>query len=101
MVPFRSLDAATSTGAGIAVDLGEVLTTHSMIAVATGSPSNRHVELQGSHDGFVWAVLATADPGDAGLATTVINTPLRYVRANLATLAGGTSPTVTVTIASA
>ena len=69
-----------------------------MIVSVTGSPSSFSVSLEGSHDQTVWATLATVTtPG----ATTVDTHLIRYARANLTALSGGSSPAVSATIAAA
>lgn len=102
MLPFNSLDAATATGAGTSKDLEESKSDHFMIVSLTGGPSTISVDLEGSHDGSMWVVLANASTGAGATRTaSVVGKPVRYVRANLVELSGGTSPTASVTIASA
>lgn len=91
-----SLNAATSTGAGSALDAGQIIPAATMYVSTTGGPTF-DVELQVSLDGSNWF--------DSGAAITVsgttalASTHARYYRANLTALTGGTSPTVTVHIA--
>lgn len=100
-LPFKSLDAATAAGAGASKDLEGVFSKHTIVMASTGNPTTVSVTLEGSHDGVNWF--------DAGAPTITLSVTkatvdthlLRYVRANLITLSGGSSPTVTVTIASA
>jgi len=104
-VPFLALDAAVATGAGVSRDLGEVADHHTLFVTATGSPSSWTVKLQGSHDDLTWVDLHSAS---GSTATTAVTAPqsdapghlVRYIRANLTSLVGGSSPTVTATIAS-
>lgn len=99
-VPFTSLDAATVTGPGTAHDLGELADHHSLLWWSEGGPSSR-VDLEGSHDGEHWFSLAVGSGGFAlAPASSTPGVLVRYVRANLVTLTGGSSPTVTATIAS-
>lgn len=99
--PSTSLNAVTATGAGTVVDLGVVRSVHTMQTTVTGAPSAVTVNLEGSLSaGGPWAVLV-ASTSTAGDVQTVSGKAVRYVRANLVTLTGGTSPTVTALIASA
>jgi hypothetical protein len=99
--PTTSLNAATATGAGPVVDLGVVRSSHTLQTTVTGAPTGVSVNLEGSLAvGGPWAVLAnsTSTTGDV---QTASGKAVRYVRANLVTLTGGTAPTVTALIASA
>jgi hypothetical protein len=98
LLPFTSLDAVTATGVGEERDLETSLRYHTAHLVTTGSPSSVDVALQGSLDGTNWVHLATLS---AGALVTSNNHVVRYIRAELHTLSGGSSPTVTVKIASA
>ena len=98
MLPFTSLDAAGSPGAGAVLDLGRVEGTFTAIVWATGNPTGQPVDLEGSHDGAHWIVLQGGL--GAGYVASVNDGPLvRFARANLRYISGGTSPTFTVTIA--
>lgn len=66
--------------------------TYVVHATATGSPSAISVILQGSLDGESWFTLGVAQ----GLPTWITGKPVKYVRAYLDTMSGGSSPTVTV-----
>lgn len=98
MLPFVSLNAATSTGSGAEKDLEGTFGNHSILQSVTGSPTDWLIELQGSHDGVNWTTLAGLDENNTF--HSLVNFPLRYVRANLASFTGGTSPTFSATIAS-
>ena len=103
-VPFVSLAAATNVGPGASCDLGGVYGNHLLIVGAMGYPSSYSAALEGSHDGVNWVVLGeVAGPiyNFVGEGVCVTDMPVRYLRANLTDLSGGTSPTVTATIASA
>lgn len=99
-LPFTSLDAATATGPGAAKDLEGVFSTHTICVTTTGSPSSMNVVIERSHDGVNW--FSTGSPNiSAGPTMATVDTHLvRYVRANLTSLSGGSAPTVTATIAS-
>lgn len=98
--PFTSLNAVTVTGAGASLDLGVIRSAHSMQTTTTGSPTGVTVLLEGSLDNahFVTLATSTSTSGDVQTAT---GKAVRYVRANLTVLSGGTSPTVTAIVASA
>lgn len=99
--PNASLNAVTTTGAGAVTDLGVVRSVHTVQTIVTGAPASVAVNLEGSLNGSTaWATLvsSTSTTGDI---QTVSGKAVRYVRANLATLTGGTAPTVTALIASA
>lgn len=99
-LPFTSLNAATAVGAGSSRDLEGSFTNHTMVVTATGNPTQVTVALEGSLDGSNWLAIGggvnCVPPLAIGNSRTV-----RYVRANLTALVGGTSPTVTAIIASA
>lgn len=99
VLPFVSLDGASDLGAGTSRDLEGVLSNHGLIVAATGNPTLMNVALEGSHDGVTWVRFATAS-GSTPAAGFVDGRPVRHVRANLTALDGGTSPTVTATVAS-
>jgi hypothetical protein len=93
--PTASLSAATATGPGTVVDLGVVRSSHTMQTTVSGAPATVSVNLEGSLAAAgPWAVLAnsTSTTGDV---QTASGKAVRYVRANLVTLTGGTAPTVT------
>lgn len=97
-LPFASLDAATSTGPGVAKDLEGSFGKHT-IAVSDTGGSTFSVKFEGSHDNSIWFTIVGIISGAS--VTTVDGNLYRYVRANLEVLTGGSSPTVTATIASA
>ncbi|MFJ1539298.1 hypothetical protein ACIODS_12215 [Micromonospora chalcea] len=102
-LPFTSLNAATSTGVGVARDYETSLRYHTIHVTVAGSPNGANVSLEGSHDGQRWFLLGAVGvgTGQTQAVRTVNEHFVRYVRANLTDLSGGTSPTVTATIASA
>lgn len=96
---LTSLNAVTTTGAGTSAALTVAASTHTYHVIVTGSPTSVNVDLEGSIDGVTWFVL------DSSTTTTsemrhVVNKLVENIRANLTTLTGGTSPTVTVEITS-
>jgi hypothetical protein len=114
ILPFTALASASSTGPGAVVDLNGTSNEFSMFVVTSGSPSAAEVQLEGSHDGVNWFDLPVAISAITGnvasteftngqvesyLPGAQVKPFARYVRANLETLTGGTSPTVTATVA--
>lgn len=102
MLPFTSLNSVAANGTGASKDLESVFATHTLIATVTGGATAGRVKLEGSHDGSNWAVLAQTATFDGSTEYLLDYTGslVRYVRAELVSLGGGTSPTVTATIAS-
>lgn len=99
--PYTSLNAATATGPGTVFDLGVVRSSHSLQTSTTGSPTGVTVLLEGSLGASgPWTTLATST-STTGDVQTVTGKAVRYIRANLTVLTGGTAPTVTALIASA
>jgi hypothetical protein len=105
-----SLIAATTTGPGSVSDLGVGRRRFRMIWSSTGTPSMVVVNLEGSTDNSTWVVLATSTwPGQsAAPAPFAATSPgddirhlggeVRYLRANLITLAGGSSPSISAVV---
>lgn len=94
------LDAVTATGAGGSFNVPEKPTGGQFPAftwqiVITGSPTSITANLEGSLDGTNWFQLDTYT-GSANAMQHVANKPVAFIRGNLVTLTGGTSPTVTV-----
>lgn len=103
-LPFKSLDAATwGLGDGDVLgevrDLEDLYRVHTLAVVLTGNPTTVSVSLDGSHDGINWIGLTGTNSTGNSLATTDAHL-VRYVRTRLNQVLGGTSPTVTATIAS-
>jgi hypothetical protein len=86
--------AFSTVSAGATVDLGYARGTHTMQTKSTGTPATVSITLQGSLDGSTWATLATST-STTGDMQQAVDKPVRYLRANLGTLTGGTTPTVT------
>jgi len=97
------LNAAAATGAGLTQKIGQIPSAHTVQATMGGTvvATAVTVDLEGSLDDTTWVQLArhAFDAGeitDEGALFHVIDKPVRYIRANLITLTGGTDPTVTV-----
>lgn len=103
-LPFTSLSAATAVGPGESLDLEGSFGYHTMVVSADTGAGHWSVFLEGSHDDINWvSLLNTQYPGAQtavlGVGSGGAGHLVRYVRANLTSL-GGTTPTITVTIAS-
>ena len=99
--PYTSLNAVTATGPGTVFDLGVVRSSHTLQTSTTGSPTGVTVLLEGSLGASgPWTTLATST-STTGDVQSVTGKAVRYIRANLTVLTGGTAPTVTALIASA
>ena len=97
------LNAATSTGAGSSQRLSLIPSDHTIQATMGGTvvATAVTVDLEGSIDDVTFFQLArhafsAGEITAEGAMFHVIDKPVRYVRANLITLTGGTAPTVTV-----
>lgn len=111
LLPYVSLNAATAVGPGAARDLEAISNEHSMLVHVTsslGAPSYQ-LNLEGSHDGTNWISMVNIQSTGGGstpidtmtsTSTSAGSAWVRYVRANLIQLSGGSSPTITATIAS-
>lgn len=98
---FQSLKAAASTGPGVGVQLSKPVVSFGLQVTHTGSPAQVVVTLEGSLNGEDWFKLAEWDstvPLSSGAIVWVESKAVTDIRANLTTLAGGTSPTVSVWI---
>lgn len=72
--------------------------TYSLQVVLTGSPSGGTVTLEGSNNGSTADTTAAATftigTDASGVTKFVVDKPYAYIRAKLASLTGGTNPTV-------
>jgi hypothetical protein len=98
-----SLAAVISTGAGdefalAPYFLGVLPSVFAFDILITGSPSGVTVLLEGSLDGTNWFTMETV-AGTSDSLNFSVDKPVRFVRANLTVLTGGSSPTVAVGIA--
>ena len=97
------LNAAAATGAGSSQKVSQIPSQHTVAATMGGTvvATAVTVDLEGSIDDTTWFQLArhAFSAGEISAEAAmfhVIDKPVRYVRANLITLTGGTDPTVTV-----
>ena len=89
------LNAVTATGASSTYQTKVEAAYFTWQITATGSPTTVSCALQVSNDGSTWTTI------DTSTTTTeetrhVTGYSFKYFRANLATLSGGTTPTITV-----
>lgn len=98
------LKAAAATGAGDSKKLvaryGES-STHTVQIDITGAPTAVVVDFEGSLDEKSWFQLASHTMTASELTATaamfhVVDKPVEFIRSNLTTLTGGSSPTVSV-----
>lgn len=94
----KSLDAATATGPGAVIAFDVPKVNVSMEVVVTGAPSACTVLFEGSIDGVTFFTLGQTSGSSRATST---NIAVVAVRANLDVLTGGTTPTVTASIAAA
>jgi hypothetical protein len=97
----ESLTSATTVPTtGAVVDYGEYKATHTFVATLTGSPSSYNVGCYLSQDGVNW--FAAGSISSIGTPTLHVGGRVaRYARVDLTALSGGTSPTVSATVAGA
>lgn len=101
LLPFTSLSGATSTGPGASAGSDELLSQMSCQVIAAGG-ANWEVDVEISLDGANWFLAEQIQsvnypPGTDALVG--FTPPLaKYVRANLVTLTGGSSPAITALI---
>ena len=100
--PIVSLAAGTAVGAtGTAIPIERFTNTASAWISTTGTPATCTVTTDASFDGgSTWYALGTSGALSTVLYSSVANVATAagatHVRARIATLTGGTSPTVTV-----
>lgn len=100
------LSGVSGAGAGSAVPVqsAENLPTrrYDMNAVAksstTGAPTGCICAVEGSFDGSTWFTLAVQDIIVEGANFAIPNSPVKYLRGNLISFTGGTTPTATLTV---
>jgi hypothetical protein len=98
---FTSLAAATATGVGNDAAFSRPRDRISMQVSFTGGSPTVKVQLEGTINGTNWFILATFDTGASGANGDIVTSSTHVVlkaRANLVTLSGGSSPTVTAVI---
>jgi hypothetical protein len=97
------LAAATATGAGGSVRMNRKPTAHTIQATMGGTvvATAVTVDIEGSLDDSTWFQLVShafsaGEITAEGAMFHLADMPVKYLRANLTTLTGGTAPTVTV-----
>lgn len=97
---FTALSANESTN-HISVELPnhQYAREFTVTTAVTGGPSDADITLDGSLDGTTFFDLSgTITAHAAASMTHIVNKPVKFVRATLASLTGGTSPTITVRV---
>ena len=94
------LSAAAATGAGTTYSFGldgnnQLPNRWIWEMTSTGSATGLRVDIEGSFDGTNWYQVDTSTT-TTNYMRWVVDKPVPYIRANLVTLTGGTTPTVTV-----
>ncbi len=103
LAPTTILNAVTGPGAGLAFAVPQYRPGRGGEAVfvwevrLTGSPTSVQVDLEGSIDGSNWYQLGSHTATTDALNWT-LDKPVLFVRGNVVTLSGGTSPTATVVV---
>lgn len=97
--PFVSLNAVTATGNGNSVNFGHAYDDWMVQIETTGAPASISVDFQGCLDGVNFHKIGASITA-TGL-TVFATQPLVAARLVLNTLTGGTSPTVSGTLAAA
>lgn len=69
---------------------------HTVTVTVSGAPATCTVNLDGSLDGVHWFDLSGPQNAAANTMFHVVDKPVTYVRGNLSALAGGTSPSVSI-----
>lgn len=93
----RAFTAQTTTGATTGYAMRGIATTHTAHVIVTGGPATCTYRIQGSRDGTNWFNISGSDITCTATATQfTTGAPTVYIRGNLLTLTGGTSPTVTL-----
>ena len=97
------LDAATATGAGNSRRMNKKPSSHTIQATMGGAvvATAVTIDFEGSLDNTTWFQLdqhafSAGEITAEGALYHIVDIPVKYVRANLTTLTGGTAPTVTV-----
>ena len=93
-----ALNAATGAGISSVIDLGTTSQAIILETIVTGAPTAVEVTVESTNDiNSTWrtVIMSQSTTGDHWKA----GAGLRYLRARLVNIAGGTSPTATATIA--
>jgi hypothetical protein len=90
---MQSLSSVTVTGPGTSFNLTNARANLGLQVACTGSPTTVLINLEGSLEGTHWFTLAHSS-NISGEIVFASNVPVIWLRANLTTLTGGSSPTV-------
>jgi hypothetical protein len=87
--------AATGQTDHIVTQMGQSYAgVHTAQVVTTGSPTGAEIALEGSLDGTNWFDLSGSQTVTSTTMFHVVNRLVKFIRFNLTTLTGGSSPTV-------
>lgn len=102
MSAFTSIESVTSTATGESRQLNKATAHHTMIVTVDGTLTNCAVYLEGSHDGYRWAILQTFQNDRSGMISTNPNGAIvMHIRARIALIQGSNGAQVSASIASA
>jgi hypothetical protein len=97
---IRLLNAATAAGDGPVFNLEFPQLAAAVQAEITGAPAQAVINLMGLLDGSTWDTLAVLDISQGYISGEIspltFPAPVRQVKGNIGTLAGGTSPAVSL-----
>jgi hypothetical protein len=99
-LPFPSNIAAPAGGAvGTVMDCRLVYSYAGAQVVVTGGPTSAVYSIEGSLDGTVFGTIASGTVVDGTITANTTPKPFRYLRSRVTSIAGGTTPTMTVYVA--
>jgi hypothetical protein len=90
-----TFSALSATGAGATFDINGIQPRHGVSYTVTGAPATCTIDLEASLDGVFWVKIITGTVCTSSIYASVVDKPFRYIRPNLITLTGGTTPAVT------
>lgn len=90
-----SFPALTATGNTQVFAVAQMPWVHTVQINVTGGPATCTAKLQGSLDGVNFFDMNTAQTCTSGALFAVANLPVLFIRINLTTFSGGSSPTMT------
>ena len=98
--PYYIFPAQSLTGTTDSLAMGSIPqppSKHTVQLTVAGSPSTCTYRLEGSLDGSLWSDLSGTQSCTASVMFHVVDKPVSWLRGNLLTLSGGSSPTVQFT----
>jgi hypothetical protein len=99
-VAIKLLNAAVTTGDGPAFNLEFPQLAAAVQAEIAGAPTQAVINLMALLDGGAWDTLCVLDTSQGyisgEISPLIFPAPIRQIKGNIATLAGGTSPSVSL-----